>query len=152
MRPVILRCLCKRSLRTRAQPCRPALRWGRITPTRSILRPLFLTGYRRPRMCAWKCSTCLGQRLATLVDAERSAGAHTAQWDGTDEVGRAVGAGVYIYRLSGGGDDGESADGVGGWAGGDSERRGQRLQGRCGRRSSGSGADADSSRITRFMG
>ena len=45
----------------------------------------------------------LGQRLATLVDAERSAGAHTAQWDGTDAVGRAVGAGVYIYRLSSGG-------------------------------------------------
>ncbi len=45
----------------------------------------------------------LGQRLATLVDAERSAGAHMAQWDGTDVAGRAVGAGVYIYRLSGGG-------------------------------------------------
>ena len=42
----------------------------------------------------------LGQRLATLVDAERSAGAHTAQWDGTDAAGRAMGAGVYIYRLS----------------------------------------------------
>ena len=45
----------------------------------------------------------LGQRLATLVDAEQSAGAHTAQWDGTDAAGRAVGAGVYIYRLSSGG-------------------------------------------------
>ena len=45
----------------------------------------------------------LGQHLATLVDGERSAGVHTAQWDGTDASGRAVGAGVYIYRLSGGG-------------------------------------------------
>ncbi len=45
----------------------------------------------------------LGQRLATLVDAERSAGIHTAQWDATDAAGRAVGAGVYIYRLSSGG-------------------------------------------------
>ena len=45
----------------------------------------------------------LGQRMATLVDAERSAGTHTAQWDGTDAAGRAVGAGVYIYRLSSGG-------------------------------------------------
>ena len=44
----------------------------------------------------------LGQRLATLVDAEQSAGVHTAQWDGTDVAGRAVGAGVYIYRMSGG--------------------------------------------------
>ena len=45
----------------------------------------------------------LGQRLVTLVDAERSAGMHTAQWDATDTAGRAVGAGVYIYRLSSGG-------------------------------------------------
>ena len=45
----------------------------------------------------------LGQRLATLVDAEQSAGMHTAQWDGTDAAGRAMGAGVYIYRLSSGG-------------------------------------------------
>ena len=45
----------------------------------------------------------LGQRLATLVDGVRSAGVHTAQWDATDAAGRAVGAGVYIYRLSGGG-------------------------------------------------
>ncbi len=45
----------------------------------------------------------LGQRLATLVDAEQAAGVHTAQWDATDAAGRAVGAGVYIYRLSSGG-------------------------------------------------
>ena len=45
----------------------------------------------------------LGQRLATLVDVEQSAGVHTAQWDATDVAGRAVGAGVYIYRLSSGG-------------------------------------------------
>ena len=45
----------------------------------------------------------LGQRLVRLVDGERSAGVHTARWDGTDAAGRAVGAGVYIYRLSSGG-------------------------------------------------
>ena len=45
----------------------------------------------------------LGQRLATLVDGVRPAGTHTAQWDGTDAAGRAVGAGVYIYRLRGSG-------------------------------------------------
>ena len=48
----------------------------------------------------------LGQRLATLVDAERPAGFHTAQWDATDAAGQAVGAGVYLYRLIG---DGVSA-------------------------------------------
>ena len=45
----------------------------------------------------------LGQRVATLVDEERPAGSHTARWDGTDAAGRAVGAGVYLYRLQGGG-------------------------------------------------
>ena len=54
-------------------------------------------------MCGWEVFNMLGQRLATLVDGERSAGMHTAQWDATDAAGRAVGAGVYIYRLSSGG-------------------------------------------------
>ena len=45
----------------------------------------------------------LGQRVATLVDGEQPAGFHTASWDATDEAGVAVGAGVYLYRLSGDG-------------------------------------------------
>ena len=43
----------------------------------------------------------LGQRLTTLVDADRPAGFHTATWDGTDASGRGVAAGVYLYRLVG---------------------------------------------------
>ena len=42
----------------------------------------------------------LGQRVATLVEGERPAGFHTATWHATDAAGRAVGAGVYIYRLA----------------------------------------------------
>ena len=45
----------------------------------------------------------LGQRIATLVDGGRAAGSHTAEWDATDAAGQAVGAGVYLYRLSGDG-------------------------------------------------
>ena len=45
----------------------------------------------------------LGQHVKTLVEGERPAGAHTALWDATDATGQAVGAGVYFYRLSGGG-------------------------------------------------
>ena len=41
----------------------------------------------------------LGQRVATLVDGEQAAGAHTVVWMATDEAGQAVSAGVYIYRL-----------------------------------------------------
>ena len=42
----------------------------------------------------------LGQRITTLVDGERAAGFHTATWHATDGAGRAVGAGVYIYRMT----------------------------------------------------
>ena len=42
----------------------------------------------------------LGQHIATLVDGERPAGFHTATWHATDVAGRAVGAGVYIYRMT----------------------------------------------------
>ena len=42
----------------------------------------------------------LGQRIATLVDGERPAGFHTATWHATDAANRAVGAGVYIYRMT----------------------------------------------------
>ena len=45
----------------------------------------------------------LGQRVATLVDGEQPAGFHTAAWAATDASGQAVGAGVYLYRLSGDG-------------------------------------------------
>ena len=45
----------------------------------------------------------LGQRMATLVDGEQSAGSYQAQWDGTDASGQAVAAGVYLYRLTAGG-------------------------------------------------
>ena len=43
----------------------------------------------------------LGQHVTTLVDGERSAGSHTTVWGATNAAGRAVGAGIYIYRLSG---------------------------------------------------
>ena len=42
----------------------------------------------------------LGQHIATLVDGERPAGFHTATWHATDAAGRAVGAGVYLYRMT----------------------------------------------------
>ncbi len=45
----------------------------------------------------------LGQHVATLVDGEKAAGFHTARWDATDRAGRAVAAGVYLYRLKNGG-------------------------------------------------
>ena len=40
-----------------------------------------------------------GRLVSYLVESEQKAGTHTAIWDGTDSRGRAVSAGVYLYRL-----------------------------------------------------
>jgi len=43
-----------------------------------------------------------GRLLNTLIDAPRPAGRRQVFWDGTDEEGRAMPAGVYLYRLRAG--------------------------------------------------
>jgi hypothetical protein len=40
-----------------------------------------------------------GQRVRSLVDKEFSSGTYTVTWDGKDEFGKYVSAGVYFYRL-----------------------------------------------------
>ncbi len=44
-----------------------------------------------------------GRTVRRLVDATLDASEHAVEWDGRDDRGRAVGSGVYIYRLSAGG-------------------------------------------------
>jgi hypothetical protein len=44
----------------------------------------------------------LGQRVRTLVNGSQSAGSHKIEWSGTDEEGKAVSTGVYLYRLQAG--------------------------------------------------
>ena len=53
-----------------------------------------------PMLVRLEVFNLLGQRIATLVEGEQPAGLHTATWDATDASGKAVGAGVYLYRLS----------------------------------------------------
>ena len=48
-----------------------------------------------------------GREVRTLVDGTAAPGQHTAQWDGRDEDGNPVAAGVYLYRLE---TPGEAAD------------------------------------------
>jgi hypothetical protein len=43
-----------------------------------------------------------GQRVCLLDQGYRQAGVHTVPWDGHDQTGRPVGAGVYLYRLRAG--------------------------------------------------
>lgn len=42
----------------------------------------------------------LGQQVKTLVNRELEPGTHRFVWNGTDERGKRVGSGVYLYRLS----------------------------------------------------
>lgn len=44
-----------------------------------------------------------GRRIASLADEEYAPGRHEAAWDGSDDLGRSAGAGVYFIRLRGGG-------------------------------------------------
>jgi hypothetical protein len=40
-----------------------------------------------------------GHLVRTLVNEERAADYHVAQWDGRDDAGVALSSGVYLYRL-----------------------------------------------------
>ncbi|MGD8395589.1 MAG: FlgD immunoglobulin-like domain containing protein [Candidatus Eiseniibacteriota bacterium] len=40
-----------------------------------------------------------GRQVRALVDGQLPAGAHRVTWDGTDQGGRRVASGVYVYRL-----------------------------------------------------
>ncbi len=45
-----------------------------------------------------------GKLVATITRGEREGGEHAFLWDGRDDAGRRVGAGVYFYRLKSGGE------------------------------------------------
>ena len=40
-----------------------------------------------------------GQMVRRLVDDYRRAGQHTVTWEATDDMGRPVASGVYLYRI-----------------------------------------------------
>jgi len=44
----------------------------------------------------------LGQEVTTLVDEVQNTGFQTVSWNGTDNLGQQVSAGVYVYRLEAG--------------------------------------------------
>lgn len=46
--------------------------------------------------------TVTGQEVRTLVNRLHSPGEYSVVWDGTDQAGKPVSSGIYIYRLEGG--------------------------------------------------
>ena len=83
---------------------------GRALPARFALGPNYPNPFNPSTIIPYQLAASaevrlevfnlLGQRITTLVDGERPAGFHTATWNATDAAGRAVGAGVYIYRMT----------------------------------------------------
>ena len=43
-----------------------------------------------------------GQLVKTLIDRKYSAGTHSVAWDGTNDHGKSVASGVYLYRIKAG--------------------------------------------------
>ena len=83
---------------------------GRALPARFALGPNYPNPFNPSTIIPYQLAASsavrlevfnlLGQRITTLVDGERPAGFYTATWHATDGAGRAVGAGVYIYRMT----------------------------------------------------
>jgi hypothetical protein len=57
----------------------------------------------RPGRVELQIYSVSGRLIRTLVDEEQSAGSYGVAWDGRDERGRRLPAGVYFYRLAVGG-------------------------------------------------
>ncbi|MBT6146695.1 MAG: hypothetical protein HOH74_14750, partial [Gemmatimonadetes bacterium] len=53
----------------------------------------------RPTAVSLVIYDMLGQRIATLIDGERSIGTHVVTWDSRDDAGRLVAAGSYLTLL-----------------------------------------------------
>jgi len=49
-----------------------------------------------------KVYNVLGQKIATLVDEQKPAGYHSIRWDGRNEAGEKVSAGIYLCRMQAG--------------------------------------------------
>ncbi len=43
-----------------------------------------------------------GREVKTLVDSDQRAGTHGVEWDGTDNLGKPVSSGIFVYRLAAG--------------------------------------------------
>ena len=41
----------------------------------------------------------LGQKVKTLIQGSFPAGTHSVRWNGTDESGRQVASGIYLYKI-----------------------------------------------------
>jgi hypothetical protein len=50
-------------------------------------------------MASLRVFDLLGRQVRALVDGTRAAGIHIVEWDGTDDAGRTLASGLYLYTL-----------------------------------------------------
>ncbi len=64
--------------------------------------PITEIGFSLPKMSKVKLTVynVLGQEVITLIESSLPSGNHKVTWDGRNELGSAVGSGIYFYRLA----------------------------------------------------
>jgi|GEM_PF-6859485 len=74
------------------------------TKSRSTKNPETVIEFQLPKASEVEISifNLQGQKVTTLVRGHQTAGAHKIIWNGTDESGRRVVSGVYLYQLKAG--------------------------------------------------
>lgn len=84
----------------RPLPVRTELFYGRPNPLRD--RTLISYQLDAPSRVRLRVYNAAGQLVRVLEDGQRGAGHHSAAWDGRDQAGRQVSAGVYLCKLDAG--------------------------------------------------
>ncbi len=62
--------------------------------------PLVRTDPQRSHYVVFTIYNILGQPVRRLFDGQVTAGPHSLSWDGSDDTGRKLASGIYIYQLS----------------------------------------------------
>jgi len=85
---------------TAAPSTRVAASIDRVAPNPFNPRTQIEFGLAEPGPASLVVLDARGRRVRTLVDASLPAGEHAAVWNGDDDTGATVGAGVYYLRLT----------------------------------------------------
>jgi DNA-binding beta-propeller fold protein YncE len=78
----------------------PLLLGNRPNPFRASTEIRFLVPGTSPQHVSVEVFDVVGRRIAGVLDRDLPAGVAGVEWNGRDDAGRAVGSGVYLYRVT----------------------------------------------------